>query len=323
MNAPVELAQLGLDPNAFVRSDSKSWRGSCPRCGGRRRLLVFTDHPFPKWRATCDGCGLKAWADQLNAALKQPVDDATRREWAERNEREARERDERRRKRLAEFSTSEIWNEFHRRMQEANRAWWRSQGIPDSAQDFYRLGFVPDKNFMDASTSEWFRRDAYTVPIFETGWSPVNVQYRIVDPPPSVGKYRQEHGIPAAAFRSWPDLPVEESAEVFVVEGAKKAIVLCVHTDAQVIGLPGALSWAGMDARLQNAERVWVMLDPDTWSKPTAAGTDWQPPAVKLAKAIGPQARAVELPHKPDDMLTRYGGDANTIRQLCKYGRAG
>ena len=62
-HAPIELLQIGLDPHQFKYSDSRSWRGPCPVCGGHRRFVMFTDNTFPLWHGYCDECGtkIKAW----------------------------------------------------------------------------------------------------------------------------------------------------------------------------------------------------------------------------------------------------------------------
>ena len=285
----------GLDPARFVRSDAKSSRGPC-WCGGERRLVVW----LGKWNYQCDICGKKGFL--VNS---HPTSD-TLAELKAKAEAQAVEREHAVRARLAEFTTAELWMECHRRLGEQQHAWWAEQGLAADWQEFYQLGYVPDRIF--ASAEGPFHRPAYTIPIFETGFNAVNCQYRIVDPPPGAGKYRQEPGLPAAAFLSRPDLPLADS--MIVVEGAKKAGVLCSHLprQPQIVGLPGARSWAGMDERLAECGRVWVMLDPDATEAARA-----------LAENIGKAARVVELPAKPDDMLLRYGATAETFRRACRY----
>lgn len=312
---PPELAVLGLDAHHFVRADHKSWRGPCPRCGGgHRRFLIFTDREWPSWNFRCDGCGAQGWADDLNHTIRQPVSPALRQQWAERNAKEQAERDAYRRLSLAEFTSHELWRELHDRMTEENRAWWRTQGITDEWQDWWRLGFTPSRLFAHDNTT--FTSPAYTIPIFDLGWVPCNMQYRIVDPPAGVGKYRQEPGLPAAAFLSRPDADL--SGRVYVVEGAKKAMVLCSRAGLdlpQVVGLPGALSWAAIPDRLTEATEVFVILDPDA-----------QPAAVKLTHSINQAAKrkiayTVGLAAKPDDAWLHYGMDAPTWNWILDKAR--
>lgn len=293
------FARYGFAGDQFIRSDRKSVRGPCPVCGGKHRMVVFLDRPNPNFECICGYKGFmddKPLAPQALAELKAKAS-------AQADERAAYAR-----ARLAEFTTAELWAECHRRLGDEQRRWWTEQGIPASWQEFYQLGYTPDRAFQgDAGL---FHRPAYTIPIFETGWQAVNCQYRIVDPPKGVGKYRQEPGLPAAAFLSRPDLPMAD--HMLVVEGAKKAAVLCARLpkQPQIVGLPGALSWAGMDDRLADCGRVYIMLDPDARAA-----------AVKLARAIGPAARVVELPAKPDDWILQYGATAENFRAALRYAK--
>jgi len=304
---PTELYLMGLDGEKFIRSDKVSWRGPCPRCVGHHRLLVFVDHPFPKWHVICDMCGYKAWADQMNPNLKQPISNEAKRAYAEKAASEQRLKDAERGRKLKAFSDSEIGAEYHERMTASQRQTWRDAGIPDDWQDYFTLGYT-HRTF--AHDGKPFSSDAMTIPIYDFGRKSVNMQYRIMSPPEGVGKYRQEAGLPSAAFLSDPDRSTFTD-EVIVVEGAKKAMVLSVYGTAAMmtIGLPGARSWAGMVERLQAVGRVYVMLDPDA-----------RQPAADLCRAIGKNARLVRVPEKPDDLLMKFGATFDDIRRAFKYG---
>lgn len=300
---------MGLDAEKFIRSDSKSWRGPCPRCVGHRRLLVFTDHPFPKWHVQCDNCGFKAWADMMNPSLKQELSPEEKRRYAEEEAKRQRERDEERRRKLREFSDSEIGAEYHERMTQAQRQAWLAAGIPDEWQNYYQLGYAVNRTF--AHDGVPFMSDAMTIPIHDFGRKLVNMQYRIINPPQGVGKYRQEPGLPSAAFLSDPDTG-QFTDQVIVVEGAKKAMVLFIYGLQKImtVGLPGARSWAGMVERLQSCGRVYVMLDPDA-----------EKPATDLCRAIGKHARLVTVPEKPDDLVLRMGEVGVTWDKVLKQAR--
>ena len=238
------------------------------------------------------------------------MDAEARAEWQRRREQEQAAQDRERVQRLAEFSTRELWEECHRRMQEEQRVWWRQQGIADEWQEYYKLGYAPQRSF--SHNGELFVANAYTIPIFDLGWKPINMQYRIENPPPGVGKYRQEAGLSAAAFLSRPDMG-ELGGEIIVVEGAKKAAVVCAHLSdtPQVVGLPGCSSWAGMDTALQVCERVYVVLDPGA-----------EEAAERLAVAIGKQAVVVTIRMKPDDALLAHPEfGEKQFRQYLRYGR--
>lgn len=291
------FAQYGFDAARFVRSDRKSVRGPCPVCGGQRRMVVFIDRPNPNFECIC---GYKGFMDSHSRPDADTLAELKAKAAAEADERERRIERARR-----EFTASELWEAYHRRLSDEQYAWWAGQGIARDWADFYHMGYVADKVF--GSPSGPFHSAAYTIPIYDVDWKPVNMQYRIDQPPEGVGKYRQEMGLPAAAFLSRPDQPIPDS--MIVVEGAKKAAVLCARLprQPQIAGLPGAMSWAGMDERLAECGRVWVLLDPDA-----------QAAAVRLAQSIGKNARIVTLPAKPDDAFLKYGATVETFRRAFR-----
>jgi len=294
---PIELGMLGLDVDSFTRSDAKSWRGPCPRCGGHRRFLIFTDKEFPHWNFACDGCSFAGWATELNHKLKEEVTAEQRRIWVEQAKVERQHREAEERQKLAEFSNSAIWREGRERMQDVQRAWWRGAGIPDSWQDWWRLGYVPDKRF--EHNGEFYVREAYTIPKFDLCWAAVNTDYRLVDPPAGVGKYRPEYGLPAAPFLTRPDFKeLSPVGIVLVVEGSKKAMVTAISgrlVDVQIIGVPGSRSWCNLPAKLKDIDQVVIILDPDA----KAAARD-------LAEAIGKNARYINLPDKIDELFLKH-----------------
>src|SRR3990167_5340981 len=308
--APPELAALGLDREKFRRADAKSWRGPCPSCGGHRRLLIFTDHPFPKWHVLCNGCGMKAWADQLNTALRQPISDAQRQEWVERNRREAEQREAYRRQKLAEFTTTELLAELHERLTAEHRQQWRSWGVPDEWQDHLRLGFSPEKVYR-GDDGELHTSASYTIPYYHTGYTFCTLQYRLFNPPTPTDRYRFEQGLGTAYYQAE---PAKELGDIILIcEGAKKAIVANVYggTGATVLAIPSKGDSAGIIEAVKAASRVYILLDPDGLTA-----------AHRLAKQIGKKtARVVELPTKIDDGLMRYGLTHANLHDAMKGSR--
>lgn len=292
---PFELHKIGLDRDSFVRADGKSWRGPCPRCGGHRRLLIFTDHAFPKWHCLCDGCGLKAWADQLAPAVRQETTPEQRREWAARNQSDRVEREARRQEKLAEFSTSEIWAELTQRMTDEHRLWWEKQGVPLEWQRHLRIGYVPSKVYRGADGQLHTSR-AYSLPYFHTGFEFAALQYRLFDPPTPTDRYRFEAGLGTTYYQTQPQSPIGE--RVIICEGAKKAIVTCVNTPDEytVLAVPSKSDFGGVTEAVKEATHVYIMLDPDAETR-----------AQKLADEIGPAARVATLPVKVDDAIVQYG----------------
>lgn len=310
MTSLAEFRELGLTAEKFraVNRQQTEWAGPCPMCGGDDRFHIFTDRQWPSWNWWCRSCQKSGWADQLNQRLKAEVTPEMRSKWVRETEIKQAEADAKRRVALAQFTSAEIWRELHERMTEENRAWWDRQGIPSYLQDFYQLGFTPQKSF--EHDGQFFKRDAYTIPKFGLNYAPKNLDYRIVDPPEGVGKYRPAAGLPAAYFLSRPDY-TEMPGELFIVEGSKKAIIFCHYLEQarQVIGVPSCNSWAGAEVEAAKAERVWIMLDPDAQK--------W---AQALAAKIGKAARVVVLPEKPDDMILA-GAKERTFQRLFRYAR--
>lgn len=306
------------------------WEGPCPFCGGKDRYQI-KQRPDGEYRWFCRGCSDGKYLDVIsfierlehveffeavtilsNGQIRQ----ATPAEIEERKRQQAQVEAER----LAElarvtekYTTSEIWQLFVSRMTEENRQWWRSQGIPDIWIDFWRLGYTPDKTF--EYQDKLYHSPAYTIPKFDYGWKPTNIDYRLTTYPDGAGKYRPAAELPPAPFVSRPDME-QVTDEVVIVEGSKKAMVCTlygVHNDngkIHVFGIPSKTSWAGIAAKVNGCGRVWIALDPDA--------TDC---AYKLAGAIGKAARVMEMPFKPDDGFLFYGLDRKGWRELQKYAR--
>lgn len=308
--APLELAQLGLDREHFVRSDSKSWRGPCFRCGGHRRFVIWTDKPFPKWNWECSQCGAKGFADQLNTALRQPVPDDVRREWAERNARDRAERERRRLARLLEYTADELWTAYHARLAAEHRAQWRAWGVPDEWQDHLQLGYVADKPYR-GEDGELHHSAAFTLPYFHYGTAGFDfqaMQYRLFSPPTPTDRYRWEAGMSSTYYMAEPGQPIGDC--VLITEGAKKAIVTHVYGGLQnvtVLAVPSKSDFGGVAEAVRECGRVIVLLDPDA-----ALRTH------RLAADIGPAARVAELPGKVDDLLTG-GASSATIAAAVRW----
>lgn len=305
-----EFTQIGLAAESFHSSGQGriEWHGPCPFCGGEDRFVIFVDRKFPSWNWWCRVCGKSGWADQINPRLKSEVTSEQRRAWAQQAGQKRIESEARRQLAQQQFCKDELWIMLHNKMSEANRQWWDGQGIPEYLQNFYHLGFESNKTF--EHNGEFFKSDAYTIPKFGLLYTPLNMDYRIVNPPPGAGKYRPKSGLPAAYFLSRPDY-CEMPDELFIVEGSKKAIIFCQYLDQtrQVIGVPSKNSWAGAEETCKKSGRVWIMLDPDA--------PDW---ARRLALAIGKQSRIVSLPVKPDDFILA-GAREREFQNLFRYAR--
>lgn len=239
------------------------------------------------------------------------------REIAERASRAAerqaqREEAERRRQadidqRLARFTTQEIWDAYHRRLQAEQREWWAEQGIPEGWQDYLKLGYTPEKIFNH--DGQQMSSPAYTIPYFRADWRFVTMQYRLVKPPNPSDKYRFEYGLGAPFYMATPTEPI--GAVAVICEGAKKAIVTAVsgNTGASVLAIPSKAGWrsSGILDVVRDCEQVYVILDPDA-----------EKDARDLAQAIGRAGRVVTLPGKIDDMFTRWGMSAEDLKRAMR-----
>jgi len=141
-HAPSELLSIGLQPHDFKYSDDRSWRGPCPSCGGHRRFVIFTDHEFPLWYGYCDECGtkIKAWEK-----VKVQYDPQRAAALEAQRAREEAERADYRKKKLADFTTAELWAELRDRMTTEHVEWWEAQGIPEDIQRYLSIGYKVDK----------------------------------------------------------------------------------------------------------------------------------------------------------------------------------
>ena len=289
-STPVEFLALGLDGVKFYEKRHNEFHGPCIFCGGKDRFRIHTDRPFPHWNWECRKCGRKGWADQLNPRLREELTPEMKAEYARKQKESDIAKKNAQAKALATYQKSGIWEKYHKNLTEKHHAWWRSQDIPDEWQDFWQLGYVSN-----LALGRTINRHAYTIPKFGFGGAPTNIDYRIIDPLPEMGKYRPIRGLPIAPFISRPNMP--DWNEVYIVEGSKKAMVLTCHNivpeSGLAIGIPSCNSWAGVEKMAQKWETtIWIMLDP--------GAEEW---SYRLSRALGPPAIVVELPDKPDDMV--------------------
>lgn len=292
------------------RATSTEYASSCPECGGE----IHQDGEWPdrfrmfvvgKPRAWCRRCGIVLFPDMLDKGWKP--DPQVMRQWQEERERAAMEARRKAEHQLALLEQERVWVAYHDAMDAAARERWTEAGVPESWQDFWQLGYARERRF--EHEGEFFTRAALSIPKFDFGWQPKNIDFRLIDPPEGAGKYRPLANIPPAAYITTPHERCFRD-EVFVVEGSKKAMVTALYTGKhlkQVIGLPSCTSWAGMEKKLSACGRVWVIFDPDA--------TDW---AMRFAREVGANARVVELAHKPDDAITKYGMTPNMFEQCLR-----
>lgn len=289
---PIELSQIGLDVNSFKYSDKKSWRGACPSCGGTRRFVVFTDHEFPLWHGYCDECGtiIRAWEK-----VKRQYDPQRAAALIAERAREEAERAEYRKKKLAEFTTAELWAEMRDRMTAEHILWWESQGIPEDIQRYLSIGFKADKMYYDDEKQER-HSPAYTIPWFGQNFTFETMQYRLCGEG-ITDRYRFEYGLDGGGkhyYMSDPSEPLKD--RVIICEGAKKAIVTWFHllksiNDFSVIAVASRNTLTPALNTTRDCGERYLILDPDSQRK-----------AFQVAEKEK-NLKAVFLPEKVDDMF--------------------
>lgn len=309
---PPEFAGLSSKVHYVHKTSREELHSSCPHCGGSphpsgewpdRFIIFLTGKP----RAWCRRCNYTWFPDMDNPNWKPDLEQMKR--WnAEREERMMTEMRKAERA-LTLLRQEKLWLSYHLQMTDEARKWWIDQGVPKEWQDFWKLGYTDEKLFK--VHEEAYTSPAYTIPKFDFGWIPTNIDYRLLNPPLGAGKYRPLPDLPAAYFLSRPD-KTQWDDEVFIVEGSKKAMVLGIRkavVKLQVVGIPSKNSWAGIETRgLGEVGRVWVILDPDALEV-------W---AIQLARKIGDNARLVTLPVKVDDGILCYHLDGRAFQSALR-----
>jgi hypothetical protein len=285
---------------------------ACPVCGGGRGGRDLSDR-FRFWERQgqscnfwCRRCGFAGFTDD-NKPGHKPTE-AEILELAQVRQREAEREAKRLQTKIDELRQAAYWQGYHDAMTEPHRALWRQAGIPDSFQDYWQLGFT---NYRSPD----FDSPALTIPYFSPGWKATTVQYRLTTPPAPNDKYRFAAGLRADLWHTDPDtLP---SGAILLCEGMKKAAVKFIHTTAaghsnlKVVSVPSKAPGAEMLEALQNADPLYICLDPDAYMPTKTKDGRIIPPAVnRLAKMLKAPYRLVKLPCKADDFFTIHGGTA-------------
>lgn len=226
------------------------------------------------------------------------------------------ERAERLAQLLAEYTTEEIWLAYQSRMSEDNMDWWANQGIPHDWQLYLRLGFTPDKLYFDKD-KVLRHSPAYTIPYFHDSFIFKNMQYRLQNPVNPKDRYRFEGELKTTYYMVSPDEPIGD--KVIICEGAKKGMVLrirgSIDDDIAVLCIPSKVDFGGIADVVKDCGIVWIIPDPDAWTKPINASPTWIPSPIKLARQIGKQVRIVRLPIKVDDGLLQF--DINVKKYMA------
>lgn len=292
----------------------REFASSCPKCGGTPhpsgewpdRFRIFVDeHPLG-W---CRRCNYTWYPDMAEGFTPPTAADIER--WRKRQEEQEEARRRSAEQALANLRSKDLWVQYHDMLDQRARQWWRSQGIPDSFQDWWQLGW-------DHDTTRWGAQSA-TIPLFGADGQVLNIKHRLMDE--SRGKYRYNvPGLPAPMFLCDPERGLQD--HVIAVEGEKKAMVTYIAIDdpaSCVVGLPGLNPPAHLCDSLSQSERITLVLDPGADKR----GPDGWSPMGRLVTDIGRDKCAVLIPPcKIDDMLLAMGADKWDARWILKHAKA-
>jgi len=333
----VDLVDL-IGASVPLRRKSASgaeWAGPCPKCGaGDDRFIVRPkgkpDHPAPGfWCRVCHWTGTaidwqmhltgEPWNEAARSLLARAgMTDlsrdavlARREVIAARVHVETAEQAEHRReiaRRLAAITAS---RDRVDRLQREDRALaaLAYRGIPASTAAEFGLG-LDDHAGRPALVIPW------TVTAAGGEVQTRAVQYRYLDDVDSRDRYRWHTGSSGRLYNA-DAVTTPMDAELIVVEGALKALTLWSAGVFSVCALPNKAGWqtgirahgAAWLAPFRRFERVWIALDPDA------------APEAREAAAGLPNARAVTLPDKPDDLLLALDGDVDAFTVYVRQGR--
>ena len=299
---------------SFVCQHSDTeYSASCPKCGGQqhpggeypdRCRLFVGEHP----RLYCRRCGLIAFPDQFgDNTYSKPTPDEFEK-W-----RQDRIAAEEARKRSAEralenLRSSRLWEVYHRQLATDGREFWRRSGIPDSLQNFWKLGW--EDEYIFEYQDERYMSQTATIPIFGEKWQPINIKRRIIQVPEGAGKYRYElTGLPQPIYLTNPDLKI--GGRVIVIEGEIKSMVVWLtlaERDTCVVGLPGCSPSAEILSQFGKADSVVLVLDPGA-----------EEAARKLAQIIGAKKCKVLIPPvKIDDGILAVRPSKRELQNYLK-----
>lgn len=265
-------AQQALKITTLIPWSSGEVHGSCPQCGGKDRLIIWSSG-----RSWCRQCRYsKSWKNG-----------ATGDRWTEEKRAKARAA-------ARAMHQETIWMDYHKRALDLPKArdLWLSYGLETDALMRWGLGYADKCPTYPSSPS-------LTIPVFGQG-SLLDIRHRLIKTSPNSGKYRSH--VPGLALTV--NLFNRDALRVpkcLVVEGEIKSIVLEQHG----IAACGIYGMGGYGELLKIAKQtelsVVVALDPD------AEDQAWD--LCSKLSALGSEVWIAFFMLKPDDFILRYGLD--------------
>jgi hypothetical protein len=316
---PPDFAQYASQVEYIQQHSPTEWSSTCPSCKGDLhqdrswpdRCRWFTSGKPVGW---CRKCSSLFWPDKLEGY--SPPSPQELEKW--RLERVASEESRKRSavRAIENLQASKIWLRYHAMLGKEGRAYWRARGVPDSLQDFWKLGFI-DEHMITYKDESYLAQSA-TIPIFGANWEAANIKHRIINAPEGYGRYRYEQsGLPKPFFLTNPDGKLD--GQVFAVEGEIKAMVTYAtlgDDSVQMVGLPGVTPDAEAMALLDKAERVVLVLDPGADIR---TAPDKPSPMERMAAIIGnKRCRVIMTPLKIDDGILEIKPTKRELWNLLK-----
>jgi hypothetical protein len=234
-------------------------------------------------------------------------------EQAERAARELEKSIARAQETLRELRSTQVWLQYHEQLENSDvgRQWWSSRGIGTDYQNFWKLGYLPDRRIW---VGEEVHIPTATIPIFSVDWQVQNIKHRLINAPDNAGKYRYEYqDLGAPIFIGDPDL--KDPKVLVLVEGEIKAMVTFLTLDTpnwQVIGIPGKKTPVDKIKEFtKTVDLIYICCDPDTGSMNE-----------DVAKELGAgRCRIVETPMKIDDLILAAGMDKIILKSYFNQSR--
>ena len=209
-----------------------------------------------------------------------------------------------------DLQAAQSWVAYHEYLENNDelRRIWTKRGVTEDLQNWWQLGYRPSYR-IKTEKGVW-ATPTITIPIFEPGWTCINVRHRLLNPYKPDDKYRPERaGLGATMFISDPDLGWNTD-RVLVVEGEIKSMVAWTTLEdqgLQVVGIPGKKGWASFAEKLKGRD-IWWLFDPGAEDE-----------AIRAAKMLG--GRIVTLSMKVDDAIIAGLLDKNGLRMRLKSAR--
>jgi hypothetical protein len=222
---------------------------------------------------------------------------------------------------IAELQRQAYHRGYHDAMQEQHRKLWEDEGITVDLQDWFSLGYTPDKPYYYAE--ELHHSPALTIPFFASEQQVINIQYRLTEAVSGAGKYRFTHELTPPLYLTEPDKPLTGDS-CLLVEGAKKAIILYAWLGERydhVVAAPSKYLSDWMYDSLSEFETVFILFDPDSFNDQKQGDDEDRATVWRTAKRLGSKARVVQLPVKPDDFIVKYHQPANTLHRIIQQAR--